>query len=431
MSLVAKTEATPLDLRGFGVAFRERVVLADVTLEVSRTGLTTIVGPAGTGKSTLLRTLAGLNDMHPSLVTWGTALVGGEPLDAWRPVRPGELRPAVGMVVQHARFFVDSVRDNLVSSLAEQSTRGGRTQTELVRSLLARYGLAELLPRLDDAVTSLSPSLQRRLAIACALVADPPILLVDEPTMGLDDEDAIDVFALLRVQSRERAVVVVTREQRLARVLGGTILLLEDGRVRELSPAEELSESMNTLPPPPPFPTAVVRSRASGPRGFFWVRPGRLGALPRPGVVDPLERDVEGLKRLGVTTLVSLEETFTVDAALLAQHGISSVHFPIADMSVPSKEAAVMIAGGIGRLLRAGGVVAVHCRAGLGRTGTILAAQLIHDGEPARSAVERIRRIHPHCIQSSAQLEFLSSFEAFLWRNGKPTVTLPAYRRRS
>jgi energy-coupling factor transporter ATP-binding protein EcfA2 len=58
-------------LRSFGVSFGQRVVLAEITLELPRCGLTIVVGPSGSGKSTLLRTLAGLNGAHPSLSTWG------------------------------------------------------------------------------------------------------------------------------------------------------------------------------------------------------------------------------------------------------------------------------------------------------------------------------------------------------------------------
>lgn len=440
-----------LRLRGFGVAFADRVVLADVSLDLPRTGVTTLVGPAGSGKSTLLRTLAGLNDMHPELSTWGTASLGGAPL--MPPVAPGELRPGIGFVVQHARFFMNSVRENLVASLPNRGAMDRAAQTAVVQQVLVRHGLAELVPRLDEDVADLPSPLQRRLAIVRALVAEPPILFADEPTTGLEDADAIDILALLRVEASFRSILLVTHHQRFARTLGGNTILMAGGRVREVAPAATFFEepktdagrsfvrtggcaeaSPNAGPedldpqahPPPPLPEVVRRrSRASGPRGFFWVRADQLGGLPRPGIVDPVEHDIEGLKRLGVSTLVTLEESVTVDPTLLAAAGIEAEHFPIPDMGVPSHEAAAALGLRIRRRLEAGGVVALHCRAGLGRTGTLLACQLVFDGETALRAIERVRRLNPRCIQSDVQVEFLSSFEAFIRGRGV-TVAEPA-----
>lgn len=446
------TGANVLELRGFGVAFGDRVVLADVTFELPRTGLATLVGPAGSGKSTLLRTLAGLNDPHPALTTWGTALLQGEPVEAAaRSAIPGELRKGIGFVVQHARFFVDTVRENLVSGLPNRAAFDRATQTAKVVALLRAHGLDSLVRHLDDNVASLAKPLQRRLAIVRAVVSDPCILFADEPTADLDEADAIDVLALLRVEARRRAVFFVTHNQRFARVAGGNVVLLAGGYVREIAPSARFFANPSTpagrafvatggsadaspdanpedldeaTPPPAPLPAAAqARSRSLAPRHFFWVLPDKLGGLPRPGIVEAVEDDVEGLGRLRVTTLVTLEESMTVDEAVLARAGIGSIHFPIVDMGVPGVEAAKSLCERIDALLLAGEVVAVHCLAGLGRTGTVLAAHLIFRGETARTAIDRVRRLKPKCIQSQAQVEFLSSFEAFTHGRGAAAAT--------
>ncbi len=72
-------DAPLLALRGFGVAFRERIILGDIDLEIPDRGVVVLLGPGGTGKSTLLRTIAGFNDANPSLRTWGEALFLGAP----------------------------------------------------------------------------------------------------------------------------------------------------------------------------------------------------------------------------------------------------------------------------------------------------------------------------------------------------------------
>lgn len=434
-----------LSLSHFGVALGDRIILADLSLEVPARGLVTLVGPSGSGKSTLLRTVAGLNDAHPALSTWGTATFAGEPLFASSPARLGEPRPGIGVVMQHARFYLASIRENLVSALPDRGSLDRATQTERITLLLRRSGLEELVPKLEEDVASLPTHMQRRLAIVRALVPGPRLLFADEPTAGLEENDAVDLLALLCVESAARAVVMVTHNQRFARASRGTVVFVAGGRVLEVASSTEFFDAPATArakefvatgncseaspnarpeeldssrPPPLPLPeaAATARSRFEGPRNFFWVQPGRLGGLPRPGVVYDLERDLEGLRRLGVTTLVTLEETLTVPVDALTACGIASRHFPVPDMGVPTLEAAAELAAEVRLWISRGAVVAMHCRAGLGRTGTTLAAQLVFEGESARGAIERVRRINPSCIQSDAQIEFLSLFEAHVRR---------------
>lgn len=419
-----------LRLRSFGVAFGAQAVLTDVTFDLPRRGLTILVGPAGSGKSTLLRTLAGLNDAHPSLATWGTATLDGRPIQERTALdaASGEVRRGVGLVMQHARFFLDSVRENLVSALPNRAALDPATQTRIVRSLLEVNGLRELVLRLDDDVASLSTPLQRRLAIVRALVSEPLLLLADEPTAGLEDHDALEVLTLLRVHAGFRSILFVTHNQRFARAAGGRTALLAGGSIQELAPTATFFSSPRTThghsfvrtggcvaaSAEPQAEVAVTRSRFEGPRGFFWVLPGRLGGLPRPGIVAAVEDDLAGLQRLGVSTLVTLEESPTVGPELLERFQIASIHFPVVDMGVPELEATRALCGEIETLLQRRQVVALHCRAGLGRTGTLLACQLIFTGEPALAALDRMRRLNPRCIESQPQIRFLSLFEQFM-----------------
>ena len=80
---MASTTAAPLlRLDGFGVSLGARVILASVSFELPQRSLTALFGPVGGGKSTLLRTLSGINDAHPSLRVWGQATLLGEPIGA-------------------------------------------------------------------------------------------------------------------------------------------------------------------------------------------------------------------------------------------------------------------------------------------------------------------------------------------------------------
>jgi atypical dual specificity phosphatase len=182
--------------------------------------------------------------------------------------------------------------------------------------------------------------------------------------------------------------------------------------------AEEIDEAMHAyLPVLPEAARNYVRD-ALGPRGFLWLKKGILAGTPRPGIVQDINYDLEALKRVGVTTLVSLTTT-PVNPEQLQQYGIKGFWMPITDMQAPAMEQAERMCRKMDALMREGDVVAYHCRAGLGRTGTMLAAHLILAGMPALEALEAIRRIESRWVQSSEQMEFLEQFWDHLWHHPK------------
>jgi atypical dual specificity phosphatase len=417
-----------LELRRYGVAFGEHVVLASVHLDVAARGVHVLVGPSAAGKSTLLRTLAGLNDSQPALRTWGTALYAGAPL--------GE-GPRPTCAQQNARLFVSSVRENVVSALPDRAGLTPREQTERIERSFERLGCERLLRHLADDVVRLPTGDQRLVAVLRAEATGAALLLLDEPTVGLSEGEAEAVVRLVRRVAEHRAVVVTTHHQGHALALGGECFLLAGGRVQERGPtaeliarpttdagrefvargncsipsptakAEELAPGVAT---PTPLPPAVRRAvdPGVGPRAFYWVERGRLGGLPRPGVVAELEHDLVGLARLGVTVLVTLEEQVTVPSEALARYSIRSIHFPIPDMRAPDVAEMEGLCVRIDALLAGGDVVAVHCLAGLGRTGTVLAAYLVWQGATPLEAIERVRAIRPRSIQSDEQAALLT-----------------------
>lgn len=95
---------------------------------------------------------------------------------------------------------------------------------------------------------------------------------------------------------------------------------------------------------------------------------------------------------------------------LLNKYGIENSQFPIPDMGAPTLEQAAEICKTIDGLIKRGDRVAVHCKAGMGRTGTVLCAYLIWEGDDAISALERARNIEPRWVQSDVQVEFLEAF---------------------
>ncbi|MCB9631141.1 MAG: dual specificity protein phosphatase family protein [Sandaracinus sp.] len=155
---------------------------------------------------------------------------------------------------------------------------------------------------------------------------------------------------------------------------------------------------------------------------MFWLLADRLAGMPRPGVVSELEHDLDGLRSLGVTGLITLEEERTVPEDRLALYGIRAEHEPIPDMAAPSTEQAVRLCRRLDVLVEDGQRVVVHCLAGLGRTGTVLAMYAIWRGTSAVDAIERVRALRPRTIQSDEQVRFLGSFERYVTDRPNPSA---------
>lgn len=153
-----------LSLRKFGVGIGERTILGGIDLEVPEKGVVSLFGPSGTGKSTLMRTLAGLNDASPNLRIWGEAVYAGEKLGS------GE-RPA--MMVQSAKLLAANVLQNALHEVPERSSLDLSQQRELAARLLCEWGLPELGSRLYDPVIELDLALSRCLAIMRISLPNP------------------------------------------------------------------------------------------------------------------------------------------------------------------------------------------------------------------------------------------------------------------
>jgi atypical dual specificity phosphatase len=133
--------------------------------------------------------------------------------------------------------------------------------------------------------------------------------------------------------------------------------------------------------------------------------------MGRPGLLRDMDDDLFAVAHAGVTLLVSLTED-PLPTARLRPFGIEGRHFPIRDMGIPAMGDAVGVCHELQRAMQLGQVVAVHCLAGLGRTGTILACVAVCGGMTAEEAIDAVRRSAPGSIQTEQQAAFVREFEA-------------------
>jgi atypical dual specificity phosphatase len=143
----------------------------------------------------------------------------------------------------------------------------------------------------------------------------------------------------------------------------------------------------------------------STPNGFTWIDKPHLAAMARPGSPD----DLSWLRQQGIELLISLTEErprrdWVNDAGLLV------MHVPVEDMEAPTQEQLDRCVSAIERASQGGMGVVVHCGAGLGRTGVVLAVYFVAQGTSAQNAIGKVRRLRPGSIETDEQADAVVEF---------------------
>ena len=231
-----------LSVRDVSKKYGTAVVLDEVSLDVGRGEVVCIVGPSGTGKSTLMRCINHLEDVDRGTITLDGYLVGyqqrGHALHEMKPSAVCRQRRDIGMVFQHFNLFSHlSALDNVTLGPRKVLGMSQRQADGEGRELLARVGLAEhaaAYPR------QLSGGQQQRVAIARALAMRPKVLLFDEPTSALDPQLVGEVLRVIRgLADTGITMVIVTHEIRFALEVADRLVLMQNGRVAYDAPPDE------------------------------------------------------------------------------------------------------------------------------------------------------------------------------------------------
>ena len=214
-------------------------VLKGIDLAVEEGEVVAIIGRSGSGKSTFLRTLNGLESINDGVIE-----VDGEYIDAAR-ADLRSLRQKVGMVFQQFNLFPHlSVGENvmLAPQVVKKTPRSEAEQ--IARQMLERVGLSE---KFDAYPERLSGGQQQRVAIARALAMSPKVLLCDEITSALDPELVNEVLAVVKqLASEGMTLIMVTHEMRFAREVGDKLVFMHQGKVHEIGDPKALFAAPQT-----------------------------------------------------------------------------------------------------------------------------------------------------------------------------------------
>lgn len=251
--------AAPVELRGVTKVYPGNVrALHNVSLQVKAGERVCLLGPNGAGKTTIIRLLNGA--LQP---TGGAALLFGEPSGSPRFL---DAKSRVGVVPQAPGMYEDFTTGEYFALVRRVYGRGN------VSAVVGAFGLT---PYLDRPLSQLSGGFQRRVILAAALLAEPELLLLDEPTVGLDPLAARETHDFLRHMMAGRTALMCTHNLAEAEALCESVIILRAGSVLLHEPIATMRRR---------FPRGVYLAAHQGPDALA----GQLRAMGKPARIDGL-----------------------------------------------------------------------------------------------------------------------------------------------
>jgi ABC-2 type transport system ATP-binding protein len=200
----------------------------DLTFQVSPGEVLGFLGPNGAGKTTTMRLLAGF--LRP---TSGTARVNGHDVEQDSLAA----RRALGYLPEGAPLYGEMTVGAFLDFVADLRELTGQHRRERLAAVIERLGLA---PVLDQSIETLSKGYRRRVGLAQAILHDPPVLILDEPTDGLDPNQKFEVRSLIREMTRDKTIIISTHILEEVDAVCTRAIIIAAGRLVADSRPEEL-----------------------------------------------------------------------------------------------------------------------------------------------------------------------------------------------
>ncbi len=225
-------QAKPARIEAEGVSkrFGEIIALDDLTLEVAPGEVFGLIGPNGAGKTTFLRLLTGY-----WLPSSGDLRVDGDSVVS----SPHRVQQRLGYVCEQPKLYTDQRVDAFLRLVGRLRGIPRRDLPDAVERAVQRFGLEDVRRR---RIGVLSKGFRQRVSLAQAMLHDPPLLVIDEPTVGLDPQQQLELRRIIQSLGGSRTIVLCTHQLREAEVCCDRVALLDRGRLCRIATADELRD---------------------------------------------------------------------------------------------------------------------------------------------------------------------------------------------
>lgn len=253
---------TLVEIRDLDYSRGQKQIFRNLNITISRGQVTAIMGPSGTGKTTLLRLIT--RQLVPDR---GTVLVDGQDISKMKERELFQLRKRFGMLFQNGALLTDlSVFENVAFPLREHTRLTNRLIRHIVLTKLHAVGLrgaADMMP------AELSGGMARRVALARAMVMDPDILIYDEPFVGLDPISMGVIVRLVRRMNDALGIssIIVSHDVQEVSTVADVSYLISDGQVAASGSPDELNQTSSELV------RQFMHGMADGPVAFHYAAP--------------------------------------------------------------------------------------------------------------------------------------------------------------
>lgn len=231
-----------ISLRQLNITFGTHTVLDNIDLDVYKGETLAVLGPSGTGKSTVLRSMIGLLEPNGGQIFIQGEDVSGLNEDGWN-----RLRMKMGMVFQYSALFdFLTVGENVAFGLRQHTDKSNEEIQGIVTQMLDLVGL----PGTQDLYPAeLSGGMKKRVGLARAIAVNPEIVLYDEPTAGLDPIMSRNISRLIKKTQEQLHVtsVLVTHDMQSAFYAADRVAMLYEGHIVAIGTAEEMKNSTNPI----------------------------------------------------------------------------------------------------------------------------------------------------------------------------------------
>lgn len=225
-----------INLKGIEKSFDGNKVLKGINLDIKPGEVVALIGPSGTGKTTLLRTINFLEKADKGSITIDELTINNEQVSEKDMI---QMRRQTAMVFQNYNLFRNkTILENVMEGLLVVQKKSKEEAEKIARQEIERVGL---LDKVNHYPIELSGGQQQRIGIARAMALQPKVMLLDEPTSSLDPERSLEVLKVLqKVAKTGMTMVIATHEMDFAKYVSNRVVFMENGYIIEEGSPEKI-----------------------------------------------------------------------------------------------------------------------------------------------------------------------------------------------